>query len=177
MQDERSCLGSHFKMFKQKLDFVNYSFSTTCTSVIYTKSTNNAISGAVSYGSLHFATNTLKRQYVTVNGGWGYWSNWSSCSKTCDTGSMSRSRSCNNPYPAYGGSYCSGYSSESANCNTKSCPGKAILHINVCFFFFFLLLVCPWIIKSCECCVTCGDAAITIKRRAVYLDSNLIGTH
>ena len=132
MQDERSCLGSHFKMFKQKLDFVNYRhyIFTTCTSIIYTKSTNNAISGAVSYGSLHFATNTLKRQYVTVNGGWGYWSNWSSCSKTCDTGSMSRSRSCNNPYPAYGGSYCSGYSSESANCNTNTCPGKAILHIN-----------------------------------------------
>nr|XP_034334344.1 thrombospondin-2 [Crassostrea gigas] len=58
-----------------------------------------------------------------VNGGWGYWSGWSSCSKTCETGLKSRSRSCNNPYPAYGGAGCSGDSSQSSDCNTDKCPG------------------------------------------------------
>lgn len=33
----------------------------------------------------------------TVNGGWGQWSTWSHCSKTCGTGVQSAERECNNP--------------------------------------------------------------------------------
>lgn len=33
----------------------------------------------------------------TVNGGWGQWSTWSHCSRTCGTGVQSAERECNNP--------------------------------------------------------------------------------
>lgn len=33
----------------------------------------------------------------TVNGGWGQWSTWSYCSRTCGTGVQSAERECNNP--------------------------------------------------------------------------------
>ncbi|XP_062609284.1 hemicentin-1-like [Saccostrea cucullata] len=56
-----------------------------------------------------------------IDGGWGSWGGWSSCSKTCDTGSKSRSRSCNNPYPQYGGAGCSGTSQESKSCQIEEC--------------------------------------------------------
>ncbi|XP_078329289.1 uncharacterized protein LOC144624024 isoform X2 [Crassostrea virginica] len=59
-----------------------------------------------------------------VNGGWGTWTGWSTCSKTCNTGSMYRNRSCNNPSPQYGGSGCGYSSAESTTCNTDSCPGE-----------------------------------------------------
>ncbi|XP_078329393.1 thrombospondin-2-like [Crassostrea virginica] len=103
------------------------SCSTTCGGGTKqrTRYCNNPVPmyGGNSCSGSSVGSTTCNTNGCPVNGGWGYWSNWSSCSKTCDTGSMSRSRSCNNPYPVYGGSYCSGYSSESANCNTKSCPG------------------------------------------------------
>ncbi|XP_061195958.1 thrombospondin-2-like [Saccostrea echinata] len=56
-----------------------------------------------------------------IDGGWSSWGGWSSCSKTCDTGSKSRSRSCSNPYPQYGGAGCSGSSQESTNCFKEEC--------------------------------------------------------
>ena len=51
-----------------------------------------------------------------MNGGW---SSWGSCSKSC--GSGSQTRTCTNPRPAYGGSQCSG--SPFKTCNTEACPG------------------------------------------------------
>ncbi|XP_078326862.1 coadhesin-like [Crassostrea virginica] len=57
-----------------------------------------------------------------VNGNWGGWGSWGSCTKSCASGTKSRSRSCNNPAPSGGGSYCSGSSSSSTSCNTHNCP-------------------------------------------------------
>jgi len=36
---------------------------------------------------------------------------------------MSRSRSCTNPTPEYGGGNCTGSSTESLFCNANGCPG------------------------------------------------------
>merc|ERR1712179_301780 len=49
----------------------------------------------------------------TVNGGWsvwGSWSPWTSCSSR--TGSIQRTRQCDDPTPANGGNECSGSSTE-----------------------------------------------------------------
>ena len=58
---------------------------------------------------------------VPVDGGYGPWNAWSSCSKTCG-GVQSRSRLCNHP----DGLPCVGPSRETLDCNLKMCPSNYI---------------------------------------------------
>ncbi|XP_017267700.1 A disintegrin and metalloproteinase with thrombospondin motifs 12 [Kryptolebias marmoratus] len=60
----------------------------------------------------------------TVNGGWGQWSKWSHCSRTCGTGVQSAERECNNPKPEFGGRYCTGERKRYRTCNTKPCQNN-----------------------------------------------------
>ena len=56
------------------------------------------------------------------DGGWSKWGPWSQCSPECTDsgwGEKTRSRTCNNPSPAYGGAQCSGPSTGSESCETK----------------------------------------------------------
>ena len=62
--------------------------------------------------------------FFSVNGGWGAWCAWSSCSESCGGGSKSRSRKCDNPAPYYGGLQCYGNSQETKSCNTEYCSGE-----------------------------------------------------
>ncbi|XP_050410180.1 coadhesin isoform X1 [Patella vulgata] len=58
-----------------------------------------------------------------VDGNWGPWSGCNACSVTCGNGTQSRSRSCDNPSPAYGGVDCHGDGIETQSCNTMiDCP-------------------------------------------------------
>ncbi|CAJ1069213.1 A disintegrin and metalloproteinase with thrombospondin motifs 12 [Xyrichtys novacula] len=57
----------------------------------------------------------------TINGGWGQWSTWSYCSRTCGTGVQSAERECNNPKPEFGGKYCTGERKRYRTCNTTPC--------------------------------------------------------
>ncbi|KAK3105311.1 hypothetical protein FSP39_022254 [Pinctada imbricata] len=57
-----------------------------------------------------------------VDGQWGDWTNWSTCSKTCGGGQHFRSRSCDNPTPAHGGVNCTGVLSIMEDCSTYLCP-------------------------------------------------------
>ncbi|XP_026326266.1 A disintegrin and metalloproteinase with thrombospondin motifs 7 [Hyposmocoma kahamanoa] len=57
-----------------------------------------------------------------VNGGWGDWSPWSECSRSCGAGVSMQTRECNNPAPKYNGDYCTGNRSRYAVCNTDPCP-------------------------------------------------------
>ena len=50
------------------------------------------------------------------------------CSKSCDIGTQTRSRTCTNPRAAYGGQGCGrlGRAKEVQSCNIQKCPpGKA----------------------------------------------------
>ena len=58
------------------------------------------------------------------NGNWANWGRWSSCSKSCGGGSMTRSRTCSNPAPKNGGRNCAGFKTQSTACNKSPCPGK-----------------------------------------------------
>ncbi|XP_055784279.1 semaphorin-5A-like [Salvelinus fontinalis] len=44
------------------------------------------------------------------------------CSVTCGGGHYTRTRTCNNPPPGYGGDICLGLHTEEALCNIQSCP-------------------------------------------------------
>ncbi|XP_063690486.1 uncharacterized protein LOC134823063 [Bolinopsis microptera] len=57
-----------------------------------------------------------------VDGGWSDYGEWSECSKECETGFQTRTRTCTNPAPAHGGTECVGEKTEEQNCNTESCP-------------------------------------------------------
>lgn len=57
-----------------------------------------------------------------VDGGWGPWSPWATCSVTCGGGVKNRMRECNSPEPQYGGRTCIGKASDSDSCNKKVCP-------------------------------------------------------
>ena len=55
-----------------------------------------------------------------VDGYWGPYGSWSSCSKNCGGGEQSRTRTCNEP--KNGGRSCPGDSKQTKLCNTQACP-------------------------------------------------------
>ena len=63
------------------------------------------------------------RLFVIVNGTWGVWRAWSTCSKTCNNGMRTRYRLCDNPAPAHGGADCQGNKNETTSCFIIPCPG------------------------------------------------------
>ena len=58
-----------------------------------------------------------------VNGMWGPWSDYDTCSATCGTGQRTRTRQCNNPAPSQWGDPCAGDNTQVKDCNTQACPG------------------------------------------------------
>lgn len=57
------------------------------------------------------------------DGGWGLWSNWTACTKSCGGGIQTRKRDCDNPIPEREGRFCEGLGTEVISCNTNHCPG------------------------------------------------------
>lgn len=57
-----------------------------------------------------------------IDGEWGPWSEWSSCTRTCGAGITMGERRCDNPPPANGGRYCIGDRKRYKLCNTQACP-------------------------------------------------------
>ncbi|XP_067016400.1 SCO-spondin-like isoform X2 [Acropora muricata] len=84
-----------------------------------------------------------------VNGRWDIWSVWSTCSKTCGPGTLTRRRTCSNPPPKHGGKHCKGPSEQAKVCQLKLCAinGRWAL----------------WAVWS-DCSQTCGAATKTRKR-------------
>uniref|UniRef100_A0A4W5MIH1 Thrombospondin 1 n=1 Tax=Hucho hucho TaxID=62062 RepID=A0A4W5MIH1_9TELE len=67
-----------------------------------------------------------------INGNWGPWSLWDTCSATCGGGAQTRKRLCNDPAPKYGGKECQGDSKATQQCNKNACPIDGCLS-NPCF--------------------------------------------
>ena len=59
-----------------------------------------------------------------VDGNYAQWSTFSSCSKSCGSGTMRRTRNCTNPAPDFGGNGCLllGPAEEVRKCNVFPCP-------------------------------------------------------
>uniref|UniRef100_A0A4W4FE28 ADAM metallopeptidase with thrombospondin type 1 motif, 6 n=1 Tax=Electrophorus electricus TaxID=8005 RepID=A0A4W4FE28_ELEEL len=56
-----------------------------------------------------------------VDGGWGPWSIWGECSRTCGGGVSSSARHCDSPAPSGGGKYCLGERKRYRSCSTDAC--------------------------------------------------------
>ncbi|CAG5129731.1 unnamed protein product, partial [Candidula unifasciata] len=56
-----------------------------------------------------------------IDGSWGKWTSWTSCSVTCGTGKKSRFRTCTDPAPKHGGRFCVGDPVEWTPCEIH-CP-------------------------------------------------------
>ncbi|XP_015977465.2 A disintegrin and metalloproteinase with thrombospondin motifs 12 isoform X1 [Rousettus aegyptiacus] len=65
---------------------------------------------------------TVGKKPESIPGGWGRWSPWSHCSRTCGAGAQSAERLCNNPEPKFGGKYCTGERKRYRLCNVHACP-------------------------------------------------------
>ena len=55
-----------------------------------------------------------------VDGKWGDWGGWNTCSEPCGGGNRTRGRAC--VPPAFGGLECQGEATQTETCNTESCP-------------------------------------------------------
>ena len=62
--------------------------------------------------------------HCIVDGEWGAWNTWASCSKTCGNGTTSRQRVCDSPAPAHGGKECQGESTQTKDCFEQHCPSE-----------------------------------------------------
>ncbi|XP_059158280.1 uncharacterized protein LOC131942419 [Physella acuta] len=60
-----------------------------------------------------------KQRRETIDGHWGNWGEWSECSVTCESGTRSRTRECNNPAPRGDGKVCHGEGHEEEVCITN----------------------------------------------------------
>ena len=70
---------------------------------------------------------------VSVDGHWGGWSLWSTCSESCGFGAQNRTRACDSPPADNGGEICSSDGSsdtETRMCYEKGCPSKLVGNIN-----------------------------------------------
>ncbi|KAM4808990.1 A disintegrin and metalloproteinase with thrombospondin motifs 12 [Rhinophrynus dorsalis] len=68
---------------------------------------------------------TVGKNPETINGGWGAWTSWSHCTRTCGAGVQSAERKCNNPEPKFGGKYCTGERKRYRICKIYPCPKNA----------------------------------------------------
>ncbi|XP_072516246.1 A disintegrin and metalloproteinase with thrombospondin motifs 7 isoform X1 [Salminus brasiliensis] len=57
-----------------------------------------------------------------VDGGWGPWSEWSVCTRTCGAGVQNAQRDCDSPTPKNGGRYCLGERLRYRICKHQPCP-------------------------------------------------------
>ncbi|XP_071961462.1 properdin-like [Antedon mediterranea] len=97
----------------------------------------------------------VEHQHCPIDGEWGNWVEWSTCSTTCSVGIRSRSRICDSPAPQYNGRTClqiGGDSVEQEDCvETENCPINGIWG--------------NWQPYS-ACSATCGSDAFRTRDRA-----------
>ena len=73
---------------------------------------------------LRFSVTTCTCLLIAVNGQWGPFGSWSTCSQTCGGGIHTRQRSCDSPPPSNGGADCVGNATHQRNCDVNVCPGE-----------------------------------------------------
>ena len=76
---------------------------------------------------------------IAIDGAWGQWTDWSTCTAACNGGMRKRSRFCDAPFPAHGGSDCVGAGYVEEQCNTDACPSMLSNPIPILTHTFYIL--------------------------------------
>ena len=84
--------------------------------------------------------------FIAVSDGeWSTWGEWSGCSVSCDGGTRTRVRTCDNPAPSLLGSPCTGESDQSGDCGTTACPCMFVF----CIVFWWLQQLTVYLLLCC----------------------------
>ncbi|KAL4221278.1 Semaphorin-5A [Mactra antiquata] len=100
--------------------------SETCDMGTQTR-TRTCTNPAPQFGGLDCMGPAMEQQMCQIipcpiNGGYTDWSAWGTCSETCDMGTQTRTRTCTNPAPQFGGLNCMGPAMEQQMCQIIPCP-------------------------------------------------------
>uniref|UniRef100_S4R6S8 SCO-spondin n=1 Tax=Petromyzon marinus TaxID=7757 RepID=S4R6S8_PETMA len=97
-----------------------------------------------------------------IDGGWGSWTGWSACARSCGDGVQYRYRLCDSPAPHAGGRGCAGPSREEKECRARSCVDSW-----------------PWSEWSpwANCSVGCGGGEQTRHRSCLHPPCPGLATH
>ncbi|WAR29970.1 CADN-like protein, partial [Mya arenaria] len=88
-----------------------------------TEKRNRHIAKSTTYGGGQELFEELKISFSGVmDGNWSSWTTWSTCSVSCDLGTITRTRSCSQPAPSIGGRACIGDTTETHECTNGPCP-------------------------------------------------------
>ena len=111
-----------------------------------------------------------------MNGNWGSWTEWGSCTLSCGGGTRIRTRRCDSPLPSDNGRYCSGSDRQVDYCNSDDCPGihthsalpsqltRSIMNMSRSRMWL-MVCVCLWSVHGNwalwsswgDCTVSCGS--------------------
>ena len=69
-------------------------------------------------------SNVPEQLNFPVNGAWSLWTTWTCCSLSSSNDTKTRTRSCTDPEPLYGGSQCEGDGTEMTSCNANDMPSE-----------------------------------------------------
>ncbi|TNN16020.1 Thrombospondin-2 [Schistosoma japonicum] len=94
----------------------------------------------------------IRSSCLTINGGWGQWSEFTECSVTCGVGKRVRRRQCDYPRPQNGGLYCQGTDYQEVFCEGfLPCPQTGQW--------------CPWSPTVQQCTRSCGTRGMGLRTR------------
>ena len=80
---------------------------------------------------------------MKVDGSWGSWGSYSTCTVPCGGGVAIRQRNCDSPKPKDGGKYCLGLPTQQRKCNAQPCSGGMRFYRNGGKYFGQISLFLP----------------------------------
>ncbi|KAL5268609.1 hypothetical protein ACHWQZ_G002453 [Mnemiopsis leidyi] len=96
-----------------------------CSSDVWTECSHSETHNCNHHEDVHISCELATLR----DGGWTDFGDWSECSEACDTGTQTRTRTCTNPAPRYGGADCEGAASQTRRCNPYPCDGFVIVDL------------------------------------------------
>jgi len=100
----------------------------TCGALHHITRTRKCTNPEPKYGGAHCnadGTSDVETMPCPIHGAWGEWSEFGTCSATCEGGTQVRTRLCDSPAAQYGGNDCTADGSSDTDnqvCNEEKCP-------------------------------------------------------